>query len=69
MYWTAFVAAGALAGFLIFLAQKMRAVGAFEYLLQVLCLILGLLVFGVSLGCGISVFTYRRQPSTKANHQ
>lgn len=56
-----FAAAGLAAAGLILWAHKMHPVGTFEYLLQVSLGILGLLLFAVSTGCGLSVFLYRRK--------
>ena len=64
MYWTAFVAAGAASGFLMVYAQRMSAdVRSWQYLAQLACFGLGVLLFGVAGGCFIGIFTYRRRSS------
>lgn len=67
MYWTSFVAAGLAAALLIVWAQRMQPVGTLVYLLQVSLGILGFLLFGVSGGCGLGVFLYRRKSLPKEN--
>ena len=57
MYWTAFATA-AIASVLAFtVAQKLNSNSSGGRLLTAICLFLALLLFGVSMGCGISVFT------------
>jgi multisubunit Na+/H+ antiporter MnhG subunit len=66
MYWTAFVAAIAVSLFLMVYAQRMHAdVRTWQYLVQIACFGLGVLVFGVAGGCMVGIFTYRRRPGTR----
>lgn len=60
MYWTSF-AAGVIASALVFvLAQKLNSNGLTGHLVPAICLLLALLLFAVSMGCGIAIFTWRR---------
>jgi hypothetical protein len=62
MYFTAFVVAGGIAAFLIACAIRMKAdVRSWQYILQLACFIVGALIFGVAMGCGVGIFTYRRR--------
>lgn len=66
MYWTAFVASGAVAGLVIVYALRIPAVGGtWLHLVQLACLELGLLLFGVSFGFGVGIFTRRRNSVTQ----
>ena len=58
MYWMAFVSVGALAGFIIVYTQ--RSGGTWPHPVQLACLGLGALLFGVALGFGVGIFTRRR---------
>ena len=61
MYWTAFAAATGVSLFLMVFAHRMQAdVRTWQYLAQVACFGLGVLLFGVAGGCMIGIFTYRR---------
>ena len=57
----AFVLASAAGGLLLILAQRMRPVEAWELVVQAVCGYSSFLVMGVAVGCGVSVFTYRRR--------
>jgi hypothetical protein len=66
MYWTVFVASGVVAGLVIVFALRIRAVGeAWLHLVQLTCLGLGALLFGVALGFGVGIFTRRRNSLTQ----
>lgn len=66
MYWTAFAASGAVAGLVIVYALRIRAVGGtWLHLVQLACLGLGLLLFAVSFGFGVGIFTRRRNSLTQ----
>jgi hypothetical protein len=66
MYWTVFVASGAVAGLVIVYALRIRPVGgAWLHLVQLTCLGLGALLFGVALGFGVGIFTRRRNSLTQ----
>ena len=66
MYWTAFVAIGAVSAVVILFAQRMRAnVGTWQFLVQCVTFTLGAILFGISMGCGLGIFTYRRRPSAE----
>jgi hypothetical protein len=61
MYFAAFIATGGVSTFLIACAVRMHAdVGTWQYLLQLACFLVGALIFGIAMGCGVGVFTYRR---------
>jgi EamA domain-containing membrane protein RarD len=62
MYWTLFAAAGILSAIGFYFTTKIRTLGLGEYLLSATCTMLVLALFGVSMGCGIAIFTYRRPP-------
>jgi hypothetical protein len=65
-YWTAFIAIGAVSAFVILFALRMRAeVGTWQYLFQCVSFSLGPILFGMSMGCGVGIFTYRRRPCTE----
>jgi hypothetical protein len=57
MYWTAFVSTGAVAGFIIVYVQGNS--GTWPRPVQLACLALGALLFGVALGFGVGIFTRR----------
>ena|SRR5882724_7845647 len=59
MYWMAFVSTGAVAGFIIVYTQ--RSGGTWPHPVQLACLGLGALLFGVALGFGVGIFTRRRR--------
>ena len=60
IYWTAFIATGAVAGVLIVYALRIQVdSGTWRHLLQFTCLGLGAILFGVSLGFGVGIFTRR----------
>jgi hypothetical protein len=64
MYWTAFIVAGAVSGFLMVYSQRMNAdVRSWLHLAQLAGFGLGILLFGVAGGCMIGIFTYRRSSS------
>ena|ERR1700730_4875133 len=66
MYWTAFIVAGAVSGFLMVLSQRINAdVRSWLHLAQIVGFGLGILFFGVAGGCMIGIFTYRRSPSRR----
>jgi hypothetical protein len=66
MYWTAFVAVGAVSLFLMVYAQRMHVdVRTWQYPLQIACFGLGALPFGVAGGCMVGIFTFRRPPPTQ----
>jgi len=66
MYWTAFVAAVAAAGFLFVYSQRMNAdVRTSRYLVEVALFSLGVVLSGVAGGCLIGIFTYRRGSSSQ----
>jgi ABC-type Na+ efflux pump permease subunit len=66
MYWTAFIAIGAVSAFVIMFALRMRVdVGTWQYLFQCASFSLGAVLFGISMGCGVGIFTYRRRPSAE----
>jgi hypothetical protein len=66
MYWTAFIAAVAASGFLMVYAQRMNAdVRTWQYLVQMGCFGLSLLLFGVAGGCMVGIFTHRRGLSSQ----
>src|SRR5580658_10357580 len=68
MYWTAFAAAGILSMIAFYLTTKIKPLGVGEYMGSVLCTMLAVALFGLSMGCGIGIFTYRRPPvQDKAN--
>jgi hypothetical protein len=57
-----FVACILASGFLLVYAQRMHAdVRTWQYLMQIACGGLGLLLFGIAMGCGIGIFTCRRR--------
>jgi len=58
MYWTAFVSTAAVAGFILVYAQ--RNGGTWPRAVQLACLVLGALLFGVALGFGVGIFARRR---------
>jgi hypothetical protein len=61
MYWTAFAASMVVSGVLMVFAQRMHAdVRTWQYFLQTVCLLAGALLFGVSGGCFLGIFIYRR---------
>jgi hypothetical protein len=63
-YWTAFIVAGALSGFLMVYSQRMNAdVRSWLHLAQLAGFGLGILFFGVAGGYMIGILTYRRSPS------
>jgi multidrug transporter EmrE-like cation transporter len=66
MYWTSFATAGIASVLVFVLAQKLNSNGLAGHILPVLCLLLALLLFGVSMGCGIAIFAWRR-PDSPAN--
>jgi hypothetical protein len=56
----AFVATLMISGFLIVYAQRMQAdVRTWQYLLQLACFELGVLLFGIAGGCAVGIFTHR----------
>jgi hypothetical protein len=66
MYWTAFIAIGAVSAFVVMFALRMRAeVGTWQYFFQCASFSLGAILFGMSMGCGVGIFTYRRRPSAE----
>jgi len=57
-----FVACILASGFLLVYAQRMHAdVRTWQYLMQIACGGLGLLLFGIAMGCGIGIFKCRRR--------
>ena len=61
-YVLGFVACILASGFLVVYAQRMHAdVRTWQYLAQIACGGLGLLLFGIAMGCGIGIFTCRRR--------
>ena len=61
MYWTAFVAAMVVSGFLMVFSQRMRAdVRTWRHIAQLACFLIGALLFGVAGGCFLGIFIYRR---------
>ena len=61
MYWTAFAAATGVSVFLMVVAKRMQAdVRTWQYLVQMACFGVSILLFGVAGGCMIGIFTYRR---------
>ena len=67
MYWTCFAAAGIGAGILFTVSHRMDQAGTLKFLVSEFLGYLALLLFAVSMGCGVSVFTYRR--GTPRNHE
>lgn len=65
MYWTVSVVTGAVAGFVIVYAIRMQAVNGWQHLVQLACLGLGALIFGVAMGFGVGIFTRRRNSLTQ----
>jgi len=69
MYWTAFVAIGAVAGIVIVYALRMDTKDEFAgNLLRMIALLLGALLFGVSLGFGAGIFTRKSNSQPKEPH-
>lgn len=64
MYWTSFAAAGIASALMFVLAQKLMSKASASDLLGTACLIASLLLLGVSMGCGIGIFTWRRRGFT-----
>lgn len=63
MYWTAFVASGAVTALVNAYAMRIRAVGeTWLHIVQLACLGLCALLFGVAFGFGVGIFTRRRNP-------
>ena len=60
MYWTAFAASGALSAIVFYGTTKIKAIDFGGYLLSALLFMSALALFGMSTGCGVSVFVYRR---------
>jgi FtsH-binding integral membrane protein len=61
MYWTAFAVSMVAATLLMVYAQRMQAdVRTWRYPVQMALFWVGVLFFGVALGCGVGIFTYRR---------
>jgi uncharacterized membrane protein len=61
MYWIAFATSIIASGFLMAYAAGMRAdVRTWHYLVQIALFGLGVFLFGVTGGCMVGVFTYRR---------
>jgi hypothetical protein len=59
-YVLASVASGLAGGVLLVYVQRMQAdIRTWLYLWQIVCGTIGLLLFGISLGCGIGIFAYR----------
>jgi len=66
MYWTAFIAATAAAGFLFVYSQRMKAdVRTWEYLVQIGLFSLAIVFSGIASGCMIGIFAYRRGSSSQ----
>ena len=66
MYWTAFIGMGAVSAVVIVFALRIRAgVGTWQYLFQCVSFSLGAILFGISMGCGVGIFTYRRRRSAE----
>jgi hypothetical protein len=59
MYWTAFVSTGVPALFLLVVAQRTDLEGLRHILTHYTCAFSGLLLLGVSWGCGAAILTYR----------
>ncbi len=66
MYWTSFVAAGIASALVFVLAEKLDSNVSAGHFVFATCLLLALLLLGVSMGCGIAIFTWRR-PDSPAN--
>jgi uncharacterized membrane protein YhaH (DUF805 family) len=66
MYWTSFAAAGIASALVFVLAQKLDSKVSAGHLVPAACLLLALLLLGVSMGCAIAIFTWRR-PDSWAN--
>jgi hypothetical protein len=70
MYWTSFAAALIVSALAFVLAQKLNFNGSAGRILPAISLFLALLLFGVSMGCGIGIFTWRRlDSSTKKQYE
>ena len=64
-YVMGFVACTLVSGSLLVYAQRMQAdVRTWQYLLQLACFGLGLLLFGIAGGCGIGIFARRLRSLT-----
>ena len=65
-YFICFVCAGAASALFMNYARTMRVdIRTGQYFVQFACLLAGALLLGVSLGCLLGVFTYRRTPTLK----
>ena len=64
MYWTLFIVAIAVSGFLLVHAQRMQAdVRTDRYLVELGCFILGIVLFGVAGGFAVGIVACRRRSS------
>jgi undecaprenyl pyrophosphate phosphatase UppP len=68
-YFIAFCGIGFASTILFVSAQRMMPVGVWHQLLQEVCGGVGLLLFGVSMGCGVGIFTFRRRPPSPNPHE
>jgi hypothetical protein len=68
-YMMAFWGIGFVAVFLGVSAQRMTPEDVWHQLLQDVCGVLGLLLFGVSMGCGVGIFTFRHRPPSPDPHE
>jgi hypothetical protein len=62
MYWTAFISTGAVSGIIIVYVQRHGE--TWPVVVQLGCLELGLLVFGVAIGFGVGIFAHRNHRSS-----
>lgn len=68
MYWTVFVATCAVAAVIIVYSLRMQTDDEMRFhLVQLVCLGLGALLFGVSFGFGVGVFTRRSTSVTESS--
>jgi uncharacterized membrane protein len=70
LYWTAFASAVVSSAFVFSYAIKMHAdVRTWQYLLQLSCFGLGVLLIGIASGCAVGIFAYRRGLSPESPPQ
>lgn len=62
MYWTCFAASGIGSAFFILTSQRMARPGATFRLVPTLLGDLGLFLLGISIGCGVGIFVFKKRP-------